>query len=288
MFHVLKAWTTPRRRPVGRVALPIIKENFGEANGTTNTNDTDDTVVRGQEAWKCLKETGRTSWEQWKVVGKALVVGRDHALKVAKTDKPNGKRYSEAFHSWLQIHCFDAIEKADRHKLLSIMEDLDRIEKWRDGLTDAHRAAWNHPSTVWRVSRCGDRGIEAMERKAETPIPNPSDLPPPTPEFAEDEKELAWQRGLELRARKAIGDAKLKSLWLLPEPPTKGLISVVEEVILAWERCLEYLNSIKEYTPEELAEARKSYTEGQARVRDREAMPLRSPQEAEPILEGAD
>ena len=280
MVHLVEAGTVSRRRSsVGRATLPIIKENSEEAIETietTNTEDADKVVVRGQEAWKFLKETGRTTWDQWKVVGQALLVGRHHALKVAKTNKPNGKRYAEAFNFWLQGHGFDAIEKADRHKLLSIMAELPRIEKWREGLTDAQRAAWNHPSTVWRVSRCKDRGIDAVNKKAEAPIPNPKDLPQPADKFEEEKEELAWQRGLDQRARKAIRDAKLNDLWLLPEPPTKGLISVVEEVILAWERCLEYLNSIKDYTPEELAEARKCYED------------LRARKKAKPALEGAD
>jgi hypothetical protein len=278
MLDVTKAGTVPRRRPVGRATLPIITENSDETNGTINP--TNDAVVRGQEAWKCLKETGRTTWEQWKVVGQALLVGRHHAMEVAKIKTPNGKRYSEAFHFWLQSHGFDAIEKADRHKLLSIMEDLERIEKWREGLTEAQRVAWNHPSTVWRISQyCKDRGIDAVNRKAEAPIPNPQDLPPPAEKFEEENAELVWQRGLEGRARKAIGEAKLNDHWLFPEPPTKGLISVVEQAVLAWEATLDYLKGIQESTSEELADARQTFTE---------AKRLRARKKAEPALEGAD
>jgi hypothetical protein len=113
-----------------------------------------------------------------------------------------------------------------------------------------------------------------VNQKAEAPIPNPKDLPPPTAEFEEDEKDLVWQRGLENRARRAIGDAKLNGHWLSSEPPTKGLISVVEGAVLAWERTLDYLKSIKDSTPEELADARQSYAEAER---------LRARKKAEPV-----
>ena len=105
--------------------------SMGGAALPTITNDPDDDhIERGKQAWKRLKEAGRNSWEEWKLIGTALMTGREHAMAVAKTKK-NGKRYSEQFNIWLQIHDFHTIDKADRTKLLSIMEDLERIEKWR-------------------------------------------------------------------------------------------------------------------------------------------------------------
>jgi hypothetical protein len=184
--------------------------------GATPPNDPeDDRIERGRQAWKSLKEAGRTTWENWLIVGEALKVGRSHAMERAKTDKPRGKRYAEEFHYWLQIHGFDAIDKSDRRKLLLCMED-PRIEKWREGLTEEQRASWNHPSTVWRVSRCKTRGINAVNEKVEAPIPNPNDLPPSVQEFDEENEELAWQRGLLDRVIKAIRAVTLNDRWLLP------------------------------------------------------------------------
>lgn len=229
--------------------------SMGGAALPTITNDPDDDhIERGKQAWKRLKEAGRNSWEEWKLIGTALMTGREHAMAVAKTKK-NGKRYSEQFNIWLQIYDFHTIDKADRTKLLSIMEDLERIEKWRARLTEGQRAAWNAPSTVWRISRCKTRGIKAVIEKEEAPTPNVKDLSPQAAEkFEEENEQRAWQRGLEPRARKAIGEAKLEGPWLLPEPPTKGLIAVVEEAILAWEITLEYLRSIQEPPSEEVAD----------------------------------
>jgi hypothetical protein len=116
-----------------------------------NEEDPDDPVVCGQKAWQRLKDAGRTSWNDWKLIGAALMAGRRRAMEAAKTNKPVGKRYNEAFNFWMQTRGFDEIDKSDRAKLLLIMTDLDRIEKWLAGKTEAERASWNHPSTVWRV-----------------------------------------------------------------------------------------------------------------------------------------
>jgi hypothetical protein len=197
------------------------------------TDEHDDAVERGRQAWKSLKETGRT-----------------HAMEVAQTKKPNGAKYAEAFNVWLMERNFDDIDKSDRAKLLSIMEDLERIERWRERLTEAQRVAWNHPSTIWRIARCKNRGIEAVNEKSEAPIPNPKDLPPASIEVAEEEEEeeeedeeVSWQRGLALRIRKAIGDIKILD-WRLPEPPDKGLIAVVQELIDEAKELHEYLQRV--------------------------------------------
>ena len=201
---------------MGRAAQPII----------INDPDDDDHIVRGQQAWKRLKEAGRTTWADWKLVGTALLAGRQHAIEVAKTD--TGKRYSDAFHFWLQTRGFDKIHKTDRAKLLQIMDDLERFEKWLDTKTENERASWNHPSTVWRISRCKTRGIKAFFEKVEAPIPNVKDLAPSAEKFEEDDEERNWQRELAFYVRKAIGCIKVPERWLLPELPDQGQIAVVQ------------------------------------------------------------
>jgi hypothetical protein len=226
------------------------------------------------------------TWEKWKEVGAAAMVGRRHAMALAKTSKPAGKRYNEAFGFWVKTRGFDEIDPADLTKLLSLMGNLEQIEKWLAGKTDAQRASWNHPSTIWRVSRCKDRGIEADNQKRETPTPNPKDLPPPAEEFSEENETLAWQRGLEYRARKAIHEADLGGLWIRPEPPDAGLVTVVRLAAKAWDEAATYLESIVNATPEESAEARTSHAGRNQRLAERKKP--RSRQDAEPALEDAD
>src|SRR4051812_14220288 len=74
---------------------------FGRA-APPNDADQVDPVTLGQAAWQRLKAASSKSWDDWKLIGAALLAGRHHAMEIAKTNKPAGKRYNEAFHFWLQ------------------------------------------------------------------------------------------------------------------------------------------------------------------------------------------
>ena len=131
------------------------------------------------------------------------------------------------------------------------METLDRIEQWRATLTEGQRVAWNAPSTVWRVAHCKTRGMKAVLEKTEAPIPNPSDLARPADEFAEENEQLAWQRGLFERLMKTIDNLTLHGRWLLPEPPDRGLLATADEVINAAIRLRDDLQKAREVMFEE-------------------------------------
>jgi len=119
---------------------------------------TDDaTIAAGREAWQRLR-SGR-DWADWLKVGYALVIGRDHALSTAKTDKPFGKRYVQAFASWLRQHELDAIHKSVRGVLLQIIDNLDKVEQWRASLPERQQAKVNHPDTVWRGYGAAQHGF---------------------------------------------------------------------------------------------------------------------------------
>jgi hypothetical protein len=71
----------------------------------------------------------------------------------------------------------------------------------------------------------------------------------------DEAEEIKWQRNILLRARKAIGDAKLQDdRWALPDPPEPGLIKVVQEAAEAWTKVAKYLKSIADAGLEEARE----------------------------------
>ena len=88
----------------------------------------------------------------------------------------------------------------------------------------------DYPSTVWRVSRCKKRGIEAWDGQPKSDLGDFTGVPR---DEAEREAEINWQRGILLRANKSIGDAKIES-WTLTEPPEPGTISAAREAGKAW------------------------------------------------------
>jgi hypothetical protein len=106
------------------------------------------TIVDGQEAWHRL---GRDhSWENWRHVGAALVIGRSGAMREAGVNRPVGRRYNAAFAAWLNKFGFENLDKADRSRLFAVMDHLHEIETWRATLTPPERLRLNHPSAVFR------------------------------------------------------------------------------------------------------------------------------------------
>jgi hypothetical protein len=104
-------------------------------------------VRQGQEAWHRVRN--HSTWQDWKQVGKAHVVGRTTALHDGNSNKPSGRRYNDAFHAWATKFGFD-LDKGDRARLFNVMDHLVEIETWLTTLKPAERLRLNHPSSVWR------------------------------------------------------------------------------------------------------------------------------------------
>jgi hypothetical protein len=88
-------------------------------------------------------------WEDWIKVGHALVIGRTEALKIAGTNRPVGTTYNAAMGTWLREHDLADLSAQERHSLFRIMENIDAIEQWRNGLPAEQRRKHNHPATYW-------------------------------------------------------------------------------------------------------------------------------------------
>jgi hypothetical protein len=123
----------------------------------------DDPVALGREAWQRRRDGVSKEWTDWVLIGQALYIGRNEAMTQAHAKKASGKNYNIAYHHWLQLHGFDDIDKADRGKLLYLVENLAAVEAWREGLSEAERLRWNHPSSVWRGFNCPNRGNRGQQ-----------------------------------------------------------------------------------------------------------------------------
>jgi hypothetical protein len=131
----------------------------------------DEAVVRaGQEAWGRLR--GNATWEDWKQVGKAHVIGRHKAMIEAGVNQPIGRRYNEAFGTWQREFGFENLDKGDRARLFEVMGHLTKIEAWLATLTTSERLRLNHPATVLR------------KWKGSTAVPDPNAAPKPPSAFA--------------------------------------------------------------------------------------------------------
>jgi hypothetical protein len=109
------------------------------------------TIKAGVECWQ---EIGRTnSFTAWVKIGKALQIGRDHALKTTGANRPAGQIYCKAFSAWIDKHDFSGIEKSVRSAALDLVEHLAEIESWRATLSEKRRRQLKHPLSnvaAWR------------------------------------------------------------------------------------------------------------------------------------------
>jgi hypothetical protein len=105
-----------------------------------------DPIEAGKQAWARLQDC--ETWEDWKLVGGAITAGREHAMRAAQTNKPEGSHYNKEFGAWLRVRGFADLEATTRKRLLQCMENIAAIETWRETLEVGKRLKWNHPATV--------------------------------------------------------------------------------------------------------------------------------------------
>jgi hypothetical protein len=145
-----------------RELVPVTLPKLAWLNGTVQHQDIEDgatrfaeyrTIRAGRDAWEEINRA--ESFESWKAIGKALAVGREHALKATGANAPMGRRYSLAFSEWAKRHGFAGMQKSVRSVALELYANIEAITAWRDGLPERQRKRLVHPlSNVrrWRAS----------------------------------------------------------------------------------------------------------------------------------------
>jgi hypothetical protein len=95
------------------------------------------------------------SFEAWKDIGRALCIGKSHALKITGANAAWGQHYSREFGLWLKEHGFDRMPKSTRSVAIELAENAEAIEAWRATLPEKQRRRLVHPlSNVrrWRAA----------------------------------------------------------------------------------------------------------------------------------------
>jgi len=68
-------------------------------------------------------------------------------MKATHSQKPQGRRYSDAMTAWLAKSGFDEIPESTRCEAVKLVEDI-AISEWRDTLPEHERVQLNHPRSV--------------------------------------------------------------------------------------------------------------------------------------------
>jgi hypothetical protein len=138
------------------------------ARPTDLTEAPDHAVRQGQAAWHRLRLN--STWDDWKKVGTAHVVGRAAAMRDGHINKPKGRSYNAAFAAWQKKYGFEGLDKGDRARLFDIMDHLAEIEAWLAKLKPADRLRLNHPSSIWRRWKAAKAADEPDKAPRVSPI----------------------------------------------------------------------------------------------------------------------
>jgi hypothetical protein len=163
------------------------------------------TIAAGHDAWQRLRERERATWADWPIVGRALIIGRTEALKIAGTNSPVGSRYNAAMGQWLRNNGLDGITPQERYRAILCIENLTMIEQWRAGLDDAQRRRWNHPSAIWAHWR--------RATKAETAAPTRQCVRGAKPHRSG--KPIFWPQDTLRRAAEALRDCRSNDIFTM-------------------------------------------------------------------------
>jgi hypothetical protein len=142
-------------RPVG-AAVDDELDNPTHPTSQPTAEPVEHAVVRqGQEAWSRLRNN--STWEDWKKVGAAHVIGRTTAMRDGHINKPKGRSYNAAFSAWQKKFGFQDLDKGDRSRLFDVMDHLKKIDDWLRKLPESERLRLTHPSSVWRRWKAATR-----------------------------------------------------------------------------------------------------------------------------------
>jgi hypothetical protein len=123
-----------RRRPVtlARVNLPDI-DLEAEAREAAERAAEVRTIRAGRDAWQLIGKA--ESFESWRAIGSALLIGKQHALMVSGANAPWGRNYTHAFNRWAKQFGFVGMAASVRSVAVELAEYLPAIEQWRETLT---------------------------------------------------------------------------------------------------------------------------------------------------------
>jgi hypothetical protein len=125
------------------------------------------TIKTGLAAWESIRRA--ETFDQWVRIARALLVGRQIALRESGAPRPMGTRYVRAFHNWVDGTSFATMHKVLRAHTLAFAENLEAIEAWRSTISDAQRKRLIGPQanlTRWRAAMaCPDARAPADWRR---------------------------------------------------------------------------------------------------------------------------
>ncbi len=125
-------------------------------------------IARSIEARGNVMTLGTQTWDEWKIIGKAIDTMRRKIMDRVGKNNPQANEVRKEMGRVLKETGHDTIHKTVRSKLQSCHDKLPGIEAWRETWTIDQRRAWNHPDLVWSKY---NSFLKSGEDKVEKPNP---------------------------------------------------------------------------------------------------------------------
>jgi hypothetical protein len=150
-------------RPVTLPKLNFIKLDIEhEAKEAAERFATTRIIRQGRDAWEAINKT--QSFDGWLAIGKALLIGREFALRATGANAPMGRRYCLAFSQWSNGHGF-TMQKSVRSVAVELAEHSSEITRWRDSLPERQRRRLIHPLSVTRRWKAATGQYQALRSR---------------------------------------------------------------------------------------------------------------------------
>jgi hypothetical protein len=158
--------------PLGPVSLPALSF-LAKDDSAEIARDRHETAARivelrliraGREALSAIDRA--ESFDNWMRIGRALVVGKQFALRTVGANAPWGRTYSRVFGEWMHQHGFASLCPSARSHAVELAEHAAEITRWRDSLPERERRRLIHPMSVtrrWRAATSSSGGRPPAE-----------------------------------------------------------------------------------------------------------------------------
>jgi hypothetical protein len=114
-------------------------------------------IKQGLDSWQGINQAN--SFENWKKIGAALLIGKRRALRITGANAPSGQNYCREFNRWVLEHHFERMPAPTRSVAIELAENEQAISAWRDALPEWQRRRIIHPLSVtrrWRAATQSD------------------------------------------------------------------------------------------------------------------------------------
>ena len=127
------------------------------------------TIRAGRDAWHLVGKA--ESFENWKLIGAALAIGKQRALCATGANDTSSRHYIKWFSRWLLENGFGVMKPQTRSWAIALYENAEAITAWRDGLPAGRgrRPPINPQSCVkgWQRSQAHGNGHCSQDWKRE-------------------------------------------------------------------------------------------------------------------------